>query len=127
MKRAHRVIVRACSFLAGHSGAWIIGLALVSMASLPGPAWGQSAWPSYPNNSAISVTSSGNVGIGPHSPLGILDVNTYGANTWTYFRANVIGNPSASVNIGLMTAWNPSGGGGETQVLYGTGPGADPQ
>ena len=74
MKRAHRVIVRACSFLAGHPGAWFIGLALVSMASLPGPAWGQSAWPSYPNNSAISVTSGGNVGIGTNVPYDILHV-----------------------------------------------------
>jgi hypothetical protein len=30
--------------------------------------WGQSAWPSYPNNSAIAITSGGNVGIGTTSP-----------------------------------------------------------
>jgi hypothetical protein len=69
MKRAHRVIVRTCSCVAGHSGVWIIGLALVSMVSQPRLAWGQSAWPSYPNNSAISVTSGGNVGIGTFTPL----------------------------------------------------------
>ena len=68
MKRAHCVIVGACSWLAGHTAALIIGLALILMASSPRPAWGQSAWPSYPNNSAISVTSGGNVGIGMTNP-----------------------------------------------------------
>jgi hypothetical protein len=41
------------------------------------PASGQSAWPNYPNNSAISVTSGGNVGIGtstPGAPLHLLAV-----------------------------------------------------
>ena len=74
MKRAHRAKVRACSSLAGHAGAWIIGLALVSMVSLPGPAWCQSAWPSYPNNNTISVTSGGNVGVGTTAPVSPLHV-----------------------------------------------------
>lgn len=64
MKRVHSATVHACSRLAGHWGASIIGLAVILMASAASPAWGQSAWPSYPNNGAISVTSSGNVGIG---------------------------------------------------------------
>jgi len=34
----------------------------------------QSAWPSYPNNTAISVTSSGNVGVGTRAPRTSLDV-----------------------------------------------------
>ena len=52
----------------GRTGASIIGLAVVWMASAPCSAWGQSAWPSYPNNNAISVTSAGNVGIGTTNP-----------------------------------------------------------
>ena len=46
----------------------MIGLAVVWMGSAARPAWGQSAWPSYPNNTAITVTSGGNVGIGTTSP-----------------------------------------------------------
>ncbi|MGD0777470.1 MAG: hypothetical protein ABSC05_32150 [Candidatus Solibacter sp.] len=74
MKRAHSVVVGARSWLAGHAGALIVGLAVVWMTSAPRPAWGQSAWPSYPNNNAISVTSGGNVGIGTTSPNYPLDV-----------------------------------------------------
>jgi hypothetical protein len=75
MKRSHRVIVRARSGLAGRTGALIIGSAVVWMASAPRPVWSQSAWPSYPNNSAISVTSGGNVGIGKTNPASKLDVS----------------------------------------------------
>lgn len=76
MNRAHCVIVRACSWLAGHTGALIIGLAVLWMASAP-PAWGQSAWPSYPNNTAISVSGS-NVGIGTTTPGAALQVQKSG-------------------------------------------------
>ena len=41
MKRAHPVIVGAGSWLAGHTRARIIGLAVVWMAAEPGPMWGQ--------------------------------------------------------------------------------------
>ena len=75
MKRT-RCLVRASSWLADHTGVLIFALAAVWMASVPRPAWGQSAWPSYPNNSAISVTSSGNVGIGTASPDYKLVVNS---------------------------------------------------
>jgi hypothetical protein len=50
------------------------------MASLPGTAWSQSAWPGYPNNTAISVTSGGNVGIGTTSPSGALAVSGNNSN-----------------------------------------------
>jgi hypothetical protein len=68
MKRAHCVIVRAGSWLTGNAGALMTGLAVVWMASAPRPAWGQSSWYNYPNNTAISVTSGGNVGIGTTNP-----------------------------------------------------------
>jgi hypothetical protein len=51
----------------------ITGLAVVWMASAPSPAWGQSAWPSYPNNTAISVYGT-NVGIGTNAPVSTLQV-----------------------------------------------------
>lgn len=51
--------------------------------------WGQSAWPSYPNNTAISVLSAGNVGIGTPSPGSALEVNGYitlPALKWLQFK-----------------------------------------
>ena len=61
-------MIRACSYLKAYRGGLIIGLAVVWMALAPRPACGQSSWPSYPNNTAISVTSGGNVGIGTENP-----------------------------------------------------------
>lgn len=43
----------------------VVGLAAFAFAV---SAWPQSAWPSYPNNSAIAVASDGSVGIGTASP-----------------------------------------------------------
>ena len=74
MQRAHCVMVRGCLYRKAHRGALIFGLALAGMALLPRPAWSQSAWPSYPNNTGISVTSSGNVGVGTRAPRTSLDV-----------------------------------------------------
>jgi len=65
MNRPHSGIVRAWSWLAGRG--WIIGMAL-ALTGAPQRALGQVAWPGYPNNSDISVTSNGNVGIGTTSP-----------------------------------------------------------
>jgi hypothetical protein len=67
MKRAHCVIVGACSWLAGHSGALIIGLAVVWMTSAPRPAWGQ--W-----NGTNPVWTYSNVGIGTNTPVSTLQV-----------------------------------------------------
>ena len=52
--------------------ALLAGMALAGMAVSPGAAWGQSNWPSYPNNNAISVTSGGNVGIGTTVARGVI-------------------------------------------------------
>ena len=62
MERAQRVIVRACSWLAARAGAWIIGLAVIWMASSPLPMWGQ--W-----NGTNPVLTNSNVGIGTQSAL----------------------------------------------------------
>jgi hypothetical protein len=68
-------MVQARSGLASHTSGSIVGLVMVWMALAASPAWGQSGWPSYPNNGAISVTGSGNVGIGTTNPNATLSVN----------------------------------------------------
>lgn len=80
-------------------------------------------------NELMRLTTSGNLGIGTTNPQGAIDVNGINASGWSYFRgnANGVSNPAASNNIGLMTAWNPSAGLGETQILYGTGAGGGPR
>lgn len=50
----------------------VAGLAAFSFA---GSAWAQSAWPNYPNNAAIAVSSGGNVGLGTANPNQKLHVN----------------------------------------------------
>lgn len=70
-------MIRSCSHLKVRWGGIIAAVALLWMAAAR-TAWGQSAWPSYPNNSAISVTSGGNVGIGTASPSAKLDVQGSG-------------------------------------------------
>jgi hypothetical protein len=70
MKRTYCEVVCGCS----HTVTWIIGWAVVWMAAPPSPMWGQSAWPGYPNNNAISTTSGGNVGIGTSNPASPLHV-----------------------------------------------------
>ena len=121
MKQAYRVIVGACQFVAGHPGAWIVGLALVLMASLPRPAWGQSAWPSYPNNNAITIFSNGDTNFlgGTFFKAQIVDLNGSGmivdslsmgsrlqgwdtANNGT--ARNVLINPSGG-NVGIGTLY----------------------
>ncbi len=73
----------------------------------------------------------GNVGIGTATPHGALEIgpNVSNANAWMYFQgnANGVANPSTDVKQGLLFTWNPSGGQGETQLLYTTGLGSTPR
>ena len=70
MKRAERVIAGARSWLAGHTGALIIGSVSFCMAWLPSPAWGQ--WTGGPTGPIYY--NGGNVGIGTANPLNNLHV-----------------------------------------------------
>jgi hypothetical protein len=114
MNRAHSVIVRACSWLADHTGGLIIGFAVVWMAAAPRPASGQSAWPSYPNNSAISVTSGGNVGIGTTNPYDLLTVNggvtLNDTNTWQ--SRLILSNSSSATLWQFLVGGRANGPGG---------------
>jgi hypothetical protein len=68
-----------------------IGFALISVTAAADRAAGQSAWPSYPDNAAITETSGGNVGIGTAVPAAKL---TVGANA---LPASVAYTPQALV------------------------------
>jgi hypothetical protein len=65
-------MIRSCPYPKAHWGAVLAGQAvLLAAAALPG--WGQSSWPNYPNDSTVTVTSGGNVGIGTSGPIPPLD------------------------------------------------------
>ncbi len=106
MERAHCVTGRACSWLTSHAAALIAGLAVVWMASAPRPACGQSSWPNYPNNTAISVTPGGNAGIGTASPTEKLSVG--GGNIGFDYGYGLKTNTGAYRNI-LTTGWDTYG------------------
>jgi len=59
----------------------VFSIMLVALAAAPHAMWGQQSWPNYPNNSAITVTSSGNVGISTSTPNALLSL---GAQVFDY-------------------------------------------
>lgn len=59
---------------AARTAAWMLCAATLWTVSSTQQVLGQSSWPSYPNNTAISVTSGGSVGIGVASPKQKLSV-----------------------------------------------------
>ena len=71
--------VRAGICVALRSGVWFAVLLLALLTSTAA-AWAQASWPGYPNNTAISVTSGGNVGIATATPQYALDVKAGGGN-----------------------------------------------
>lgn len=80
----------------------------------------------------MTVTPSGNVGIGTTAPSGALHVNgANGASSWTYIQGNTgaggAGNPSPSITTGLMMGWNATNIGGESEIIFGSGGGTDPK
>jgi len=93
----NRLMVAACA------------MAAIWTAVAPHPGWGQSAWPSYPNNTAISVTSSGDVGVGTTSPATSLDVaGTIRSTAQTIPTSGAGLEFLYSSNTGYITAFNRS-------------------
>lgn len=75
MNRAHSAIIRACSWLAGHTAVSIIGSAVIWVALAPSPAQGQSAvWQPQGATTGNIYYNGGNVGIGTASPTAALQV-----------------------------------------------------
>src|SRR5438034_1229702 len=74
------------------------GLAMIAIASFASPAWSQSAWPSYPNNTAITVTNGGSIGIGAANPS--LGVTSYPANARIF---SILGPGTGGGDVGVLT------------------------
>jgi len=73
---------------------------LIALAAAPHAMWGQSSWPNYPNNSAITVTSSGNVGISTSTPSALLSL---GAQVFDYSLLRY-DSPSYPYGFGIRNA-----------------------
>lgn len=95
MKRAHCVIVDACSRLAGHTPALLVGLALILMASLPRPAFGQ--W-----SGTNPVWTNSNAGIGTTNPLRALHMARSGF-TELLIEDQSVGNTTLGRIWGIMS------------------------
>jgi hypothetical protein len=109
MKQTHGVRVRAGSWLAHHTGASIVGLAVVWMASLPCPAWGQ--WTGGPTGPIYY--SGGNVGIGTAAPTNVLNIAKTGttySTTGLDFGTTGSGNGSTLYTSGsIYSKWDGTG------------------
>jgi hypothetical protein len=78
---------------------------------------------------SMRIDSSGNLGIGTSSPSSVArasfgNSSASGAVIWaSYFGTNSSG-ASAAPNFGLTLGWNYSGGGGESNIVWGDGLGS---
>ena len=88
----------------------MVGLAAIALA---GNAWPQSAWPGYPNNAAIAVSSSGYVGIGTTTP----GVRAEIANNGSAYNLYLSGF-APSLYFGNSQGVFPNGGSGQTASAY---------
>ena len=73
--------------------------------------------------------ASGNVGFGTASPSSVARVSFGNSsagsqNLWAAYFATNSDTASAAPNFGLAIGWNRSGGGGESNIVYGTGVGS---
>jgi hypothetical protein len=87
---------------------------------------------SAPDNSVV-VDASGNLLVGTTS--GISGNGAYGtfgnssaggANRWAAYFGTNSSSSNPAPNFGLTIGWNKSGGGGESNIVYGTGLGSSP-
>ena len=82
-------------------------------------------WAGYFTGGDVAVTS-GNMGVGVESPLGILHVRGTGDNAWIYFGSNAgFTKPKPKIAYGLAFTWNLSGSEGESIINYSGGPRLD--
>jgi len=85
------------------------------------------------DTSTLKIDSTNHrVGIGTTGPAGVFHIAKSASSTgnWVNIYNNVGtggGTPPAVMNAGLTFGWNPSGGGGDSQILYGTGLGSAPR
>jgi hypothetical protein len=111
----------------------LAGLFLAGML-VPRAAWSQSSWPSFPNNTAISVTSGGNVGIRTANPIEAIDVAGHmrlgyeidNGDAWLYARSNQTSFGASSIlyiGNGTQKSWNSTAGanGGAMVSLWSNG------
>ncbi len=103
MNRAHSVIAGAHSWLAGHTGALIVGLAVVWMTASPRPMWGQ--W-----SGTNPVWTNSNVGIGTASPDSILTLyqSLNGLSYLDFYNTNTGSN--AGIDMRLVTSNSTNSG-----------------
>jgi len=83
-----------------------------------------------PANTLVTTTG-GNVGIGTSSPSTVArasfgNSSAGGQNLWAAYFATNSDTASAAPNFGLAIGWNRSGGGGESNIVYGTSVGSTP-
>ncbi len=84
---------------------------MIWAASALTPVWSQSLWPNYPNNTAISTTTSGDVGIGTTAPQTKLDVSGGGSLTVSNYLGALTGSHSLPGSINLLgSGWNTTSG-----------------
>ena len=78
----------------------------------------------------IYKDASGNVGIGTSSPVSVARASFGNSATAAALWAAYFGTNSAlggaAPNFGLTLGWNKSNGGGESNIVYGTGAGSSP-
>jgi hypothetical protein len=81
-----------------------------------------------PANTLVTTTG-GNVGVGTAFPTTVArasfgNSSAGGQNLWAAYFATNSDTASAAPNFGLAIGWNRSGGGGESNIVYGTGLGS---
>jgi hypothetical protein len=103
---------------------------------------GQHRWYTAPSGTAgnaisftqaMTLTSSGNLLVGATSDIsgngavGVFGNNSgSGANRWAAYFGTNSSSSNPAPGFGLTIGWNKSGGGGETNIVYGTAAGSTP-